>query len=921
MAATGPGEQVIFEAARKLDVGEAREAYLQLNCGGDAALGKRVRALLRAYEEGASFLEEPAASLVGATDPPISECAGTVIGPYKLMEQIGEGGMGVVFVAEQQHPVRRKVAVKLIKPGMDSREVIARFGAERQALALMAHANIASVFDAGTTESGRPYFVMELVRGTGITQFCDDNRFSPRERLGLFVDVCQAVQHAHHKGIIHRDLKAANILVTLHDGRPVVKVIDFGVAKAIGQQLSDRTVYTRYAQMIGTPAYMSPEQAELSGLDVDTRSDIYSLGVLLYELLTGVTPFDKERLKTASYDEIRRIVREEEPPRPSKRISTLVAESLTAVSARRKTEPERLSQLCRGELDWIVMKALEKDRDRRYQSASAFAADVERYLNDEPVQACPPTATYRLRKFARRYRTALGLVCTFVALVALAAAVSAWLAVRATLAERQALAERDRAQQEKDRAETSYKLARGALDEVVKLEDDPRFRRGSLEDVRRALLHAEAAFYQNFVRQRGDDPQFQSERVGAFLRLAEVTSSLASKEVAIQNAQQALVVSQDLAGQYADVPEYRADLARSHDILARLYQETGRYKEAEASSLSAVAISERLVSAHPASAHFKSQLATQHFHRCGLFQEVGRSKDAEAAGRHAVAISEQLAADHPGVARYQADLARDLLALQDVFRNSGRHNEAEATLKQGIAIGERLSGEHPEVTEYQTHLARGHHELGVVYMDLRRYDKAEASYRKSIAIVERMVRDHPSVALYQADLAANYANLGIAYMERGRSGEADECLRKALDLRKRLTRDNPTVPEYHAELANVHIVLASEYARTDRRDEAEAVLKGIAKDSLNAIGLYNLACLHALCAQSPGKNPEKQAPAADRQKRAEEHASRAMDVLRQAVAKGFGNAQLLRTDHDLDSLRSRDDFHKLLAELERNAKK
>ena len=295
--------------------------------------------------------------------------------------------------------------LKVIKPGMDTRQVIARFEAERQALALMDHPNISRVLDAGATESGRPYFVMELVRGIPLSEFCDQNRLTVGERLELFITVCHAVQHAHQKGIIHRDIKPNNVLVTLHDGTPVAKVIDFGVAKATGQQLTEKTLFTSFAQMIGTPLYMSPEQAEMSGLDVDTRSDIYSLGVLLYELLTGTTPFDQERMRTAGYDEVRRIIREEEPAKPSARISTL-NRAATTVSANRKSDPSRLSQLFRGELDWIVMKALEKDRNRRYETAAAFAADVQRYLNDEAVEACPPSARYRFRKFARRHKAA-----------------------------------------------------------------------------------------------------------------------------------------------------------------------------------------------------------------------------------------------------------------------------------------------------------------------------------------------------------------------------------------------------------------------------------------------------------------------------------------------------------------------------------
>ncbi len=373
----------------------------------------RVEALLHAHEQPDSFLEAPGGNLLHTIDEPaIHERPGTLIGPYKLLELIGEGGMGLVFVAEQQMPVRRRVALKIIKPGMDSRQVIARFEAERQALALMDHPNIAKVHDGGTiggepgrVSAGRPYFVMELVKGKPITEYCDRNQLRTRQRLELFLDVCHAVQHAHQKGIIHRDLKPSNILVEVHDVRPVVKIIDFGIAKAIDQQLSDKTMYTGIAQMIGTPMYMSPEQAGLSSLDVDTRSDVYALGVLLYELLTGTTPFDSETLKKAGYDEMRRIIREDEPAKPSARLSTLHQEALSTIAEQRGMEPRKLGQQMRGELDWIVMKALEKDRNRRYESASAFGADVRRYLQDEPVLACPPSKFYRLGKFLRRHRT------------------------------------------------------------------------------------------------------------------------------------------------------------------------------------------------------------------------------------------------------------------------------------------------------------------------------------------------------------------------------------------------------------------------------------------------------------------------------------------------------------------------------------
>src|SRR5262245_5091841 len=423
-----------------------------------------------------------------------AESLGTRVGPYKLLEPIGEGGFGVVYMAEQTQPVRRKVALKVIKPGMDSRQVIARFEAERQALALMDHPNIAHVLDAGATDAGRPYFVMELVRGIPSTEFCDKNHLPVRDRLNLFAQVCRAVQHAHHKGVIHRDLKPSNVLVTLHDGTPVPKVIDFGVAKAMGQQLTDRTLFTSFAQMVGTPLYMSPEQAEISGLDVDTRADIYALGVLLYELLTGTTPIDKDRFREAGYDEIRRMIRDEEPSRPSTRLSTL-GQAATTVSANRGLEPRRLTRLVRGELDWIVMKALEKDRNRRYESAGAFAADVDRYLRGEAVHACPPSVAYRLRKLMWRNKAALAVAVLIGCVLVLAGVLAVGIPLNTAQRDQRdtAVTNRDRAEraerENKIRAHfakaTAYRRSGGAgqrfeclaeITQALKLDPSPELR-------------------------------------------------------------------------------------------------------------------------------------------------------------------------------------------------------------------------------------------------------------------------------------------------------------------------------------------------------------------------------------------------------------------------------------------------------------
>jgi WD40 repeat protein/serine/threonine protein kinase len=410
-------EREIFTAARQLPDAAERDAFLDQVCAGDQELRRRIVTLLEEQAQLGSFLEHnnPPASTM---DVPHHELPGTVIGPYKLLQQIGEGGMGVVWMAEQTQPVQRKVALKIIKAGMDTRQVIARFEAERQALALMDHPNIAKVLDAGATDTGRSYFVMELVKGTSIISYCDEHRLTPRERLELFLPVCQAIQHAHQKGIIHRDIKPSNVLVAPYDGKPVVKVIDFGVAKATGQRLTEKTLFTQLGAVVGTLEYMSPEQAELNNQDIDTRSDIYSLGVLLYQLLTGTTPLSRERLRQAAFTEMLRIIREEEPPKPSMRLSS--TEELPSISAQRHTEPAKLTKLVRGELDWIVMKALEKDRSRRYETANGFAMDVQRYLADEAVLACPPSAWYRFRKFARRNKVTLA-TATIVAVAVLVA--------------------------------------------------------------------------------------------------------------------------------------------------------------------------------------------------------------------------------------------------------------------------------------------------------------------------------------------------------------------------------------------------------------------------------------------------------------------------------------------------------------------
>jgi WD40 repeat protein/serine/threonine protein kinase len=502
----------IFLAAVEKFAAE-RAAFLESACEGDAELRRRVEALLAAHEQPGSLLDKPVWDGAGTKDA-ITETVGAQVGPYKLLQKLGEGGMGVVFVAEQEQPVKRRVALKIIKPGMDSAQVLARFEAERQALALMDHTHIARVFDAGTTTAGRPYFVMELVKGVPITTYCDELNLPIRERLELFIPVCQAIQHAHTKGIIHRDIKPSNVLVAMQDGKPIAKVIDFGVAKALHQRLTERTMMTEFGAVVGTLEYMSPEQAELSALDIDTRSDVYALGGLLYELLTGTTPFDRERLKKAAFDEIRRIIREEEPPKPSTRLSTLSG----PLAASRKSELGKLSATVKGDLDWIVMKALEKDRTRRYETAAGLARDVEHYLKDEAVEACPPSAGYKLRKFARKHKAGLVMAATIAALLLAGIVVSAWQAVRATVAEGQAIVERDEKEQARSQAAANEQRANANAGLALANEKQAAMQRDAARTARDQLRRTLYASSLNLIQ-----VAWEANNVGRVLELLEQT--------------------------------------------------------------------------------------------------------------------------------------------------------------------------------------------------------------------------------------------------------------------------------------------------------------------------------------------------------------------------------------------------------------
>jgi serine/threonine protein kinase/tetratricopeptide (TPR) repeat protein len=828
MASQPLDEEAIFHLARQIDSPAVREGYLHHVCGDNQALRARVQALLRVQEEDKSFLRVPAAEVLVTVEEPITERPGTVVGPYKLLESIGEGGFGVVFLAEQQEPVRRKVALKVLKPGMDSKQVIARFEAERQALALMDHPNIARVLDGGQTSSGRPYFVMDLVKGLPITEYCDQAQLPPRERLALFVHLCQAVQHAHQKGVIHRDLKPSNVLVTVHDTTPVVKVIDFGVAKALGQELTDKTLFTGFAQMIGTPLYMSPEQAGQSGLDIDTRSDIYSLGVLLFELLTGTTPFAKDRLKELGYDELRRIIREEEPPKPSTRLSS--SDTLPAIAAARQTEPAKLTKLVRGELDWIVMKALEKDRTRRYETANGLAHDVERYLREEPVQAGPPGAGYRLRKFVRRNKGRVAAAAAMLVLLLAATAVSIWQAGETGQALDQVTREKAKTQGALEQVKRSLAVervaktyTRRALDALTNDVVEKSFaRKPVLGEDERAFLRRVLGLYEDFTRDLGETAEARAYRSWGYFVVGRLRGLLGESEEAEVANRQAIALLEKLVEELPENATYRRALAESHLHLGNSLQDQGKYEGAEAAYRRARDLLNKLVAESPRVFINRASLARV-YHAFGILLHFeDKLAEAEESCRQSLALYEKLADEFPKEPHVRMYLVGIRKGLGELLWDLGKHPEAEKLQRQALALAKKLVDESPSRAEYRSALAGIHKNLGNLAQDQGKYAEAEAAFRRALAAQERVAAEFPLISDCRLSLSASHEALGGLQLRLMKRAEAEASFDQVLAIRQKLVADFPKAPEMRYRLAGCYNARGVLLAELGKRVEAKA---------------------------------------------------------------------------------------------------
>jgi serine/threonine protein kinase len=944
--------QAVFLAAAEADNAADRAAVVDRLCGADDELRHRVETLLRAHDAPGSFLECTTRDPVATVDqPPPAERLGTTIGPYKLLEQIGEGGMGAVWMAQQTEPVKRLVAVKLIKAGMDSRQVIARFEAERQALALMDHANIARVLDAGTTAAGRPYFVMDLVRGVPITKYCDEHRLTPRQRLELFLPICQAIQHAHQKGVIHRDLKPTNVLVALYDGRPVPKVIDFGVAKATGQALTEKTLVTGFGNIVGTLEYMSPEQAEINQLDIDTRSDIYSLGVLLYELLAGSTPFSRKKLEKAGMLEMLRVIREVEPTRPSAKLST--ADGLPTLAANRGTEPAQLTRLVRGELDWIVMKALEKDRSRRYETANGFALDIQRYLADEPVAAGPPSATYRLRKFVRRYRKPLAALGAMAVLMALGTVISIGFASWA-------IRERDNADSQKRLEEASLKRALEVVDTMLtRVAEDRLANVPQMEPVRRKILKDALRFYQEFLQDRVHNPAVRLEVARAYKRVGQIQILLGQRDDGEAAYQQALILLEQLHGESPADPNLQNELGETFDALGTHYHSIQRWPQSEAALRRGAAILDQRASEQPIPVKNRLTLAGIHNNLLVHYRRTGDLGKAEAAFLECKTLVESVLAGDSNHAKALSVLANSENNMGFVYGAKSKTNEAEAAFLKAMDHFKRLIRDDPDNVLLRKQMARAHHNLADHYSRNRQDAKADVAFQDSLAQHEAIHRDHPQVVTYTVEVGLSYVAIATHARKSRSAEESLEWSAKAISTLEPVLKKDPR--DGYARFSLFSAVLGRGLALQDLRRHEDAAkdwrrvveltegqpdirMRIYRPASLARLGEHAQATSEVETLLSQGHvqgsylsifagvnslsagaaaNDNRLAPH-ERARLADQYGGRAVELLRKAQAAGLFQdpGQLARlTKPEFDSISSRPDFRGFVDEVEKKASK
>ena len=826
----------IFLLAAGLKSAAERDAILNQHCGTDHDLQKQVNRLLKAADtnNGGSPLD----AIVDAFGPeetranPQSDVSaqpsvnydrttaltsikvGGQIGRYRLMEQLGEGGMGVVYVAEQVEPVRRKVALKVIKPGMDSKQVIARFEAERQALALMDHMNIARVLDGGTTEQGLPYFVMELVRGLSITEYCDQAKATTRDRLALFIAVCNAVHHAHQKGIIHRDIKPGNVLVTLHDGKPVVKVIDFGVAKALHQQLSQHTVYTALNQVVGTPLYMSPEQLELSGLDIDIRTDVYSLGVLLYELLTGTPPFDRERLLKSGFDEMRRIIREEEPPRPSQRITTLPKAELSTCAKKRGLDDRTFSKSVQNELDWITLKALEKDRNRRYESSSAFGADVQRFLDDETVLACPPSLAYQLRKLIRRNRVAVLIVGATMLSLLLGLTLTAWQWRLAVAAKQDTFDALQLVEQKADLANKRLGVAEHVIDDMyTQFAQDWLSQQSKLTNVQREYLEKAVTAFEQLAAL---DPTDTKPRIGAIIanyRLGSILQGLGSIEEAILALEQSLEMS-NIALHFspADI-DLRIRRVEAHIGLGSIYKNKRNQLEALKNADAAYAELNEIENTGPLT-ELQRELISKGFSNCAIqfASDSTRKSEARKSANSGVAIARQLRQEKPMDLALKDRLAQCLSSKgQQCLWWGEQDEECVAAYQESIKLKLELIDERPDRQNALRSLPVAMHNFAIILKRLKRDEEADAIVRKNVEIARKLLGRFPDIPLYKSQLGEVLRSVGNLELRHERFDMALDYWTQSKDIFTEVVDQFPDERTARKGLVGAHLNLGLQY--------------------------------------------------------------------------------------------------------------